>query len=139
MLGKRLISLRKLNRYSLNDVAKFLGVTRQAIAKWEKDESTPDLLTAKKLANIYRISLDELINCEEQSEEPSSFAKDLYIFETVSVNLNGEISIPKDALEIFQIKPGDEFLFLGDLERGFELIYTDYFWKSIQKNEEDPL
>lgn len=137
MLGERLVALRKLNRYSLNEIAKKLGITRQTIAKWENNETLPDILKARELAQIYKIPLDELINFEEQNKEPASTEKDRYIFETVTVNLNGEITLPKDALEVFQIKAGDEFLLLGDIERGFELLYTDFFWKSIQKNEEE--
>lgn len=139
MLGEQLISLRKLNKFSQKALAKNLGVTRQTIAKWESNESIPDLLTADKLAKLYKIPINALIDFNQECKQPKSCTNDRYVFGTVEVNLNGEIKFPKEALETFQIKPRDEFLLLGDLERGFELLYTEYFWKSIQKNVEDLL
>ena len=59
-LGNSLFQARKNCGMSQQDVAQILGVSRQTISKWETDETTPDLAQGKRLAALYRLSLDEL-------------------------------------------------------------------------------
>ena len=61
-LGKRLQELRKENNYSQEDLAEKVGVTRQTISKWELDETSPDIKQSKKLAEIFKINLEDLFN-----------------------------------------------------------------------------
>lgn len=60
-LGNNLFSARKKKGLSQEDVAEKLGVSRQTISKWETDETLPDICQSKKLATLYGLSLDELI------------------------------------------------------------------------------
>ena len=53
---------RKLNKYSQEKLAELLGVSRQAVTKWENGKSAPSTDNLIKLAAIYKIGLDELIN-----------------------------------------------------------------------------
>lgn len=62
--AERLIDLRRQHDLSQEDLAKDLGVSRQAISKWERAESTPDVTNLVALANLYKISLDELVHGE---------------------------------------------------------------------------
>lgn len=59
--GNHLFSARKKKGMSQEAVSEVLGVSRQTISKWELDETIPDIYQAKKLANLYGVSLDELI------------------------------------------------------------------------------
>ena len=61
-LGKKLQSLRKELNISQEQLAEQLNVTRQTISKWELGETTPDIKQAKKLAEIFKVSLDELLD-----------------------------------------------------------------------------
>lgn len=61
-LGNKITELRKQNNLSQEELAEKVGVTRQTISKWELEETTPDINQAKKLSNIFNISLDELTN-----------------------------------------------------------------------------
>lgn len=61
-LGSSLFEARKNRGLSQEEVAEKLGVSRQTISKWETDETLPDIRQSKRLAVIYRISLDELID-----------------------------------------------------------------------------
>lgn len=67
-LGNNLFHARKKKGLSQEDVAEKLGVSRQTISKWETDETLPDIRQSKKLATLYGLSLDELIeyNIEEK-------------------------------------------------------------------------
>jgi AbrB family looped-hinge helix DNA binding protein len=48
--------------------------------------------------------------------------KGKYVFGTVKVGEKGQIVIPKDARKIFDIKPGDSLLMLGDIDQGIALV-----------------
>lgn len=61
-LGNSLCAARKKSGLSQEEVAERLGVSRQTISKWETDETLPDIRQSKKLAVLYRLSLDELID-----------------------------------------------------------------------------
>ena len=60
-LGNNLFHARKKAGLSQETVAEKLGVSRQTISKWETAETVPDIYEAKKLAKLYYLSLDELI------------------------------------------------------------------------------
>jgi transcriptional regulator with XRE-family HTH domain len=68
-LGNSLFQARKNCGMSQQDVAQILGVSRQTISKWETDETTPDLAQGKRLAALYRLSLDELTGFDTQLQQ----------------------------------------------------------------------
>ena len=61
-LGNSLFEARKKSGMSQEEVAQKLGVSRQTISKWELDETLPDIRQSKKLATLYHLTLDELID-----------------------------------------------------------------------------
>ncbi|MBA4699046.1 MAG: helix-turn-helix transcriptional regulator [Ruminococcus sp.] len=68
-LGSNLFNARKKRGLSQEEVAEKLGVSRQTISKWELDETLPDIRQSKKLATIYGLSLDELIEFDIDLKE----------------------------------------------------------------------
>jgi transcriptional regulator with XRE-family HTH domain len=50
-------------------VAEKLGVSRQTISKWETNETIPDIYQSKKMARLYNISLDSLIEFDVELDE----------------------------------------------------------------------
>lgn len=60
--ANRLADLRKEKGYSQEDLAGKLGVSRQAISKWERGEATPDSDNLIALSSLYGVSLDELVH-----------------------------------------------------------------------------
>ncbi len=60
-IANRLAELRKEHGYSQEELAAELGVSRQAISKWECGESSPDTDNLIALAKVYNVSLDELL------------------------------------------------------------------------------
>ena len=78
-LSKQIIRIRKLNNLTQEELANDLNVTRQAVSKWERDISLPDLETIKLISNKYNVSIDTLMNNDVIDEdEPVSIKK--YIF-----------------------------------------------------------
>ena len=61
-LGNSLFQARKKSGLSQEDVAEKLGVSRQTVSKWETDETVPDIRQSKRMAVLYHLSLDGLIN-----------------------------------------------------------------------------
>ena len=61
-IANRLYAYRKANGYSQEELAAKIGVSRQAISKWERSESSPDTDNLIALAKLYNVSLDEMIN-----------------------------------------------------------------------------
>ncbi len=76
--ANRLYELRKKNNLSQEELAEKLGVSRQAVSKWERSEASPDTDNLIGLAKIYGLSLDELIygKKEEKKEETQEEPKD---------------------------------------------------------------
>lgn len=68
-LGENLFQARKKKGLSQEAVAEKLGVSRQTISKWETDETLPDIRQAKKLAVLYGLTLDELIEFNVDVQE----------------------------------------------------------------------
>ena len=68
-LGNHLFQARKNRGLSQEAVAEKLGVSRQTISKWELDETLPDIRQSKKLAVLYGMSLDELIDFDIDVQE----------------------------------------------------------------------
>ena len=61
-IGKKIMNLRKKNGLSQEELAEKIGVTRQTISKWELGETSPDLKQSKKISEIFKVSLDELVS-----------------------------------------------------------------------------
>lgn len=68
-LGNNLFQARRKAGLSQEIVAEKLGVSRQTISKWETDETVPDIYQSKKLAKLYNLSLDELIEFDVDIKE----------------------------------------------------------------------
>ncbi len=62
MFGQRLVYLRKQYKISQRKLGSYLGLSQSAIAKYERNESEPDIETLKKMSNFFNVSLDYLIN-----------------------------------------------------------------------------
>ena len=68
-LGSNLSDARKKKGLSQEAVAEKLGVSRQTISKWETDETLPDIRQSKRLAVLYGLTLDELIEFDLEVRE----------------------------------------------------------------------
>ena len=60
-LGDKLAKLRREKNYTQEQLAELLGVSRQAVSKWESDSAYPETEKLIRLAKLYGCSLDELL------------------------------------------------------------------------------
>lgn len=64
-IGEKLHELRKQSGFTQDYVAEKLGVSAQAVSKWENDIACPDIMTLPNVAELYGITVDELFKNEE--------------------------------------------------------------------------
>ena len=138
-LGNHLMQARKKAGLSQEAVAEKLGVSRQTISKWETDETVPDIYQSKKLAKLYHLSLDELIefdvdlkeiehiikNTDEKKEAKvdwtNAWSKKYPVLATYQqvVNIDGYASVIRKMLEQMKMDYGyndlDSMLVLKDI------------------------
>lgn len=69
-IANRLVALRKKNGFSQEQLAEKIGVSRQAVSKWERSEASPDTDNLILLARIYNVSLDELLSTDDEIPMP---------------------------------------------------------------------
>ncbi|MGE1027484.1 helix-turn-helix domain-containing protein [Bacillus sp. GMs2/2] len=68
-LGSQLKWFRQSKNFSQEDVAQKVGVTRQAVYKWENNKSYPDIDNLILLSELYEVTIDELIKESENASE----------------------------------------------------------------------
>ena len=134
MLKENLVMLRNIRGFSQEQIAEKIGISRQAYAKWESGATIPDIEKCSLLADVYGVSVDSLIK-EEKVEglgtlPPAPAGK--YIWGTVTVNDRGQIVIPKDARDKYDITGGTRLIVAGD-EVGIALIPLRIFEEGMKK------
>lgn len=122
MINMNLAALRKQYGLTQEEVAEKINVSRQAIAKWEKGESVPDINNCTALAGLFQVSLDDLVNYSEKDTGLPIPPKGKHFFGSVTVGERGQIVIPKKAREVFRIEAGDQLLMFGDEEKGIGIV-----------------
>lgn len=73
LLGKRLRRFRKENGYSQNHIASILGVERSTYTYYETGKTVPVIFDLMRLADLYNISLDELLGFHADNSDPLAF------------------------------------------------------------------
>ena len=125
MFKDNLIELRKLNGMSQDELADRIGVSRQTVSKYETGESLPDIEKCKRIAEVFSVSMDDLINYERNIKNNLGLnvpPKGKHIFGMVKVGDKGQIVIPAEARKIFDINPGDNLIVLGDESQGIAIV-----------------
>lgn len=127
MICINLRTLRKISKYTQEEVADKINVSRQAVAKWESGETVPDINNCLALAKLFGVTLDDLVNYKDDRGGIGIRPIGKHIFGTVKVGERGQIVIPKKAREIFEISPGDSLLVLGDEAQGIAIVKNEEF------------
>lgn len=128
LLSQNLARLRTMNGLTQDAVAEQLGVTRQAVAKWEVGKSVPDMKYGAALAELYSVTLDDLYRYDEASEGVPIPPKGKHVFGLITVGERGEIVLPKKCMDLFQLTTGKQLLVLADTNpenKGIALVSAD--------------
>ena len=123
MFAENLMELRKAHAMSQEELAEKIGVSRQTLSKYETGESLPDIEKCKALADVFGITVDDLISYEKSTGMGLGIPpKGKHVFGLVKVGEKGQVVIPAKARTIFRIKPGDNLIVIGDESQGIALI-----------------
>ena len=66
-IGKRIALLRKEKGLTQEELASHMGVSPQAVSKWENDQTCPDISALPKLARLFGVTVDELLEGKEET------------------------------------------------------------------------
>ena len=69
-IGKRIAHLRKEKGLTQEELAQHMGISPQAVSKWENDQTCPDISALPKLSRLFDVTVDELL--EGRSETPAA-------------------------------------------------------------------
>ena len=123
MISKNLMFLRNAHHFTLEYVAEKIGVSRQAVAKWENGESIPDLMNSMALANLYGVTIDDLVHHDHDKKGYAVPPVGKHICGNVTVGERGQIVI----------QPGENLIILGDEEQGgLALVKSSTFMKMAE-------
>lgn len=83
ILAEKIMSLRKRNGWSQEELAEQLDVSRQSVSKWESGASIPDIEKIIKMSQLFSVSTDYLL---KDSEEEEDISKEQTVFQTTDNN-----------------------------------------------------
>ena len=137
-IGKRIGLLRRQKGLTQEELASHMGVSPQAVSKWENDQTCPDISALPKLARLLGVSVDELLSGKEElpavrvlPPEQRKDPKDMLLRITVDsadgdrVRVNLPMALVEIGLEIGMEMPqinGNEALKGVDLKKVLEMV-----------------
>ena len=137
-IGKRIALLRKEKGLTQEELASHMGVSPQAVSKWENDQTCPDISALPKLARLFGVTVDELLSGKQElapvrvlPPEERKDPKDMLLRITVDsadgdrVRVNLPIALVEVAMEMGMAMPqinGNEALKGVDLKKVLEMV-----------------
>ncbi len=106
-LGKRFQRLRKKANFTQEEVATKLNITPQAVSKWENDVSAPDISLLIEIADMFSVTVDELLGKQPQTvllEEAQRRAVDSLMLKIKVLSSEGDkvnINLPLGLVKMF--------------------------------------
>ncbi|GCF94948.1 hypothetical protein NRIC_28390 [Enterococcus florum] len=131
-ISANLCYLRTANRLTQEELAEKIQVTRQAVAKWENGDSLPDIIKCAALAELFEVSLNDLVSYDPIANGVPIAPKGKHFFGTVTINDRGQIVLPKKARDTMNFKAGDTLVILGDsnpMTGGIALLSSEMFFR----------
>ena len=113
-LGMMISSLRKEKGMTQLELAEKMGVTDKAVSKWERDLSFPDINSIPKLAEVFEVSVDELMQVKTETKENMSINKIDEIVDTVLKGVGVAMGIAVTVLSVLgELEANTAFVMLG--------------------------
>ena len=123
-IANKLYMLRKQNGFSQEELAARLGISRQAVSKWERAEVSPDTDNLIALAKLYNISLDELLLGGKSTKEKHNGAGEPQTEqEIVETNAQTSVSFRDGGIHVTEangseVHVGRRGIYVNDVETG---------------------
>lgn len=134
VIAKNIYTLRMKHHYSQDNLSEIISVSRQTIAKWEAGQTLPDINHCNLLAQHFNVSLDDLVNYDQDQHVMPIPPKGKHYFGLTPISKYGFIKIPNEAIQLFHLDIGDQFAVLVDENsetRGIALVPEKEFIKLL--------
>ena len=113
-LGMMISTLRKEKGMTQLELAEQMGVTDKAVSKWERDLSFPDINSIPKLAEIFEVSVDELMQVKTETKENIGKNKVTEIVDTALKGISIAMGIAVAVLSVLgELETKSAFIMLG--------------------------
>ena len=127
VIANRLVELRKKSGLSQEQLADKLGLSRQAVSKWERAEASPDTDNLICLAKLYNVSLDELLSSDETIDDIAKETK-----EREEENKGDDFTVKDDKGNVVHVSKDGTYVHVNDGEN--DVVVSD---KGVNINSTD--
>ena len=121
-LAEKILSLRTAKGMSQDDLAEKLEVSRQSVSKWETAQSTPDLDKIIKLADLFGVTVDELVRDGEAPQPPEPPQPHVVYVERERKWEPRELTTVQKIGFVFEVT-GTALIIIGLLAEDWPLVY----------------
>ena len=152
-IGKRIAFLRKEKGLTQEELAQHMGISPQAVSKWENDQTCPDISALPKLARLFGVTVDELLEGKEAlpavrmlPPEQRKDIKDMILRVTVDsaqgdkIRVNLPMALMEIAMEIGMEMPqinGNEALKGIDMKKVLEMVRLGFVGNLVEVDSAD--
>ena len=152
-IGKRIAFLRKEKGLTQEELAQHMGISPQAVSKWENDQTCPDISALPKLARLFGVTVDELLEGKEAlpavrvlPPEQRKDIKDMLLRITVDsaqgdkIRVNLPMALVEIAMEIGMEMPqinGNDALKGIDMKKVLEMVRLGFVGNLLEMDSAD--
>lgn len=152
-IGKRIAFLRKEKGLTQEELAQHMGISPQAVSKWENDQTCPDISALPKLARLFGVTVDELLEGKEAlpavrmlPPEQRKDIKDMLLRITVDsaegdrIWVNLPMALVEIAMEIGMEMPqinGNDALKGIDMKKVLEMVRLGFVGNLVEVDSAD--
>ena len=152
-IGKRIAHLRKEKGLTQEELAQHMGISPQAVSKWENDQTCPDISALPKLARLFGVTVDELLEGKEAlpavrvlPPEQRKDIKDMILRVTLDsaegdkIRVNLPMALVEIAMEIGMEMPqinGNEALKGIDMKKVLEMVRLGFVGNLVEVDSAD--
>lgn len=152
-IGKRIAHLRKEKGLTQEELAQHMGISPQAVSKWENDQTCPDISALPKLARLFEVTVDELLEGREAlpavrvlPPEQRRDIKDMLLRVTLDsaagdkIRVNLPMALVEIAMEIGMEMPqinGNEALKGIDMKKVLEMVRLGFVGNLLEMDSAD--
>ena len=152
-IGKRIAFLRKEKGLTQEELAQHMGISPQAVSKWENDQTCPDISALPKLARLFGVTVDELLEGKEAlpavrvlPPEERKDVKDMLLRITVDsaegdkIRVNLPMALMEIAMEIGMEMPqinGNDALKGIDMKKVLEMVRLGFVGNLVEVESAD--
>jgi hypothetical protein len=116
ILADNLTKLRKKHKLTQVELAHQLGFSDKSISKWEQGDTIPDIETIKKIADLYGVSVDSLLEDKPQEDEIDTKERKRIMTNKIIITLLAVTVVWTSSIVLFTI---------------VNILYNAYYWQSF--------